>query len=69
MADAPAGHYPILAACIAQNRAPRPDEVDIVALRIIREGLGARDDRPDAALQRLARRAARTALHGSTRTD
>lgn len=57
--------YPILTACIAQDRAPRPDEVDRVARRIRREGLGMAENRDEAAMQRLAVRIARTALSGS----
>jgi len=58
--------YPVLAACIAQDRAPRPDELERVAQRIMREGSvgtpGARLDR------RMATRAARTALIGASKT-
>jgi len=55
--------YPVLAACIAQDRPPRPDELEHVAQRIMREGSvgtsGALLDR------RMAARAARTALIGT----
>lgn len=55
--------YPALAACIAQDRAPRPDELERVAQRIMRESsIGA----PGASLdRRMAARAARTALIGA----
>jgi hypothetical protein len=59
----PPSLYPILAACIAQDRLPRPEEVERVAHRIMREGSiglsGAPLDR------RMAARAARTALIGA----
>ena len=64
MAGAPASRYPILAACIAQDRAPRADELNRVALRIAREGLGAAGDRDEAATRRRAISFARTALLG-----
>ncbi|MGN6817824.1 MAG: hypothetical protein ACTHJR_04050 [Sphingomonas sp.] len=67
MADAP--RYPVLAACIAQDRAPRPDEVDRVARRILREGLGTRTGGDEATAQQLAVRAARTALLGGRATN
>jgi len=55
--------YPALTACIAQDRAPRPDELEQVMQRIMREGSagapGARLDR------RMAARAARAALLGA----
>jgi hypothetical protein len=58
--------YPVLAACIAQDRAPRPDELEQVAQRIMREGSvgtpGAHLDR------RMAAHAARTALIGASKT-
>ncbi|MBW8842446.1 MAG: hypothetical protein JF608_11700 [Sphingomonadales bacterium] len=58
--------YPVIAACIAQDRPPRPDELERVAQRIMREGSagtpGARLDR------RMAARAARTALIGAPKT-
>jgi len=55
--------YPALTACIAQDRAPRPDELEQVAQRIMREGsVGARGTHLD---RRMAARAARTALIGS----
>lgn len=55
--------YPVLAACIAQDRAPRPDELEYVTERIMREGsIGA----PGAHLdRRMAARAARAALVGA----
>jgi hypothetical protein len=55
--------YPVLADCIARDRAPRPDELDHVAQRILREGsVGA----PGAFLNyRMAARAARAALIGA----
>jgi hypothetical protein len=55
--------YPILAACIAQDRLPRPDEVERVALRIMREGSNGAADAP--LDRRMAARAARTALIGA----
>jgi hypothetical protein len=63
MANASFPPYPILAACIAQDRPPRLDEVNRVARRILREGsIGAAVARigPRAAL-----RAARVALAGA----
>lgn len=57
--------YPILTACIAQDRAPRPGEVEQVARRVRREGFTATADRDDPAAQRLAMRIARTALLGN----
>jgi predicted kinase len=40
--------YPVLAACIAQDRAPRHDELEHVAQRILREGsVGTADSRLD----------------------
>ena len=61
----PAFAYPILTACIAQDRAPRPGEVEQVARRVRREGFAATVVRDDAAAQRLAIRIARIALLGS----
>jgi len=61
----PAFAYPILTACIAQDRAPRPGEVEQVARRVRREGFAETAVRDDAAAQRLAIRIARTALLGS----
>jgi hypothetical protein len=56
----------VLAACIAQDRAPRPDELERVAQRIMREGsVGV----PGAILdRRMAARAARIALIGAPKT-
>jgi hypothetical protein len=56
----------VLAACIAQDRAPRPDELERVAQRIMREGsIGM----PDAILDRhMAARAARIAMIGAPKT-
>jgi len=55
--------YPVLADCIARDRAPRPDELEQVAQRIMREGSGgASGTRLD---RRMAARAARTALIGA----
>lgn len=55
--------YPVLAACIAQNRAPRPDELERVAQRIMREGsVGTSGTLLD---RRMAARAARAALIGA----
>jgi hypothetical protein len=58
--------YPVLAACIAHDRAPRPDELEHVAQRIMRKGsvgtAGAGLDR------RMAARAARTALIGAPKS-
>jgi hypothetical protein len=58
--------YPALTACIAQDRAPRPDELEQVAQRIMREGsVGT----PGALLdRRMATRAARTALIGAPKS-
>lgn len=58
--------YPVLAACIAQDRAPRPGELEHVAQRIMREGsVGT----PGALLdRRMATRAARTALIGASKS-
>jgi hypothetical protein len=57
--------YPVLAACIAQDRAPRPDELERVAQRILREGsVGTRGTLLD---RRMAVRAARTALIGASK--
>jgi hypothetical protein len=54
--------YPVLATCIAQDRAPRPDELEQVAQRIMREGSVS----PGALLdRRMAARAARIALIGA----
>jgi acetolactate synthase regulatory subunit len=61
----PAFAYPVLTACIAQDRAPRPGEVEQVARRVRREGFAATAVRDDAAAQRLAIRIARIALLGS----
>jgi len=61
MTDAPALRYPILIACIGQDRAPLPDEIDRVAHRILREGFG---DHDGATAQRLAVGVARLALLG-----
>ncbi|HEX7851373.1 MAG TPA: hypothetical protein VF485_16710 [Sphingomonas sp.] len=59
----PPSLYPILAACIAQDRLPRPDEVERVAHRIMREGsIGLPGVPPD---RRMAARVARTALIGA----
>jgi hypothetical protein len=58
--------YPVLAACIAQDRAPRPDELEHVAQRIMREGsVGTPGARLD---HRMAARAAYTALTGASKT-
>jgi len=55
--------YPVLAACIAQDRAPLPDELEHVAQRIMREGsVGTSGTLLD---RRLAVRAARAALIGA----
>jgi len=55
--------YPVLAACIAQDRGPRPDELEHVTQRIMREGSVGR---PGVRLDhRMAARAARTALIGA----
>jgi hypothetical protein len=57
--------YPVLAACIAQDRAPRPDELERVAQRILREGsVGTHGTLLD---RRMAVRAARTALIGASK--
>jgi hypothetical protein len=57
--------YPVLTACIAQDRAPRPDELERVAQRIMREGsIGT----PGAVLDpRIAARAAGIALIGASK--
>jgi hypothetical protein len=58
--------YPALTACIAQDRAPRPDELERVAQRILREGsVGTPRARLD---RRVALRAAHTALVGTPKT-
>ena len=53
MSSARAFRYPALAACIAQDRQPRPDEIDCVARRVIREWLNASGARDEDALRRL----------------
>lgn len=63
--DSPAFAYPILTACIAQDRAPLPDEIEQVARRVRREGFAATIDRDDPVARRVAIRIARTALLGS----
>jgi hypothetical protein len=62
VSDAPAFRYPILARCIAEDRRPRPDELDHVARRIRREGsIGL----PGPSMKvSAAMNAARTALTG-----
>ena len=55
--------YPILAACIAQDRLPRPDEVERVAHQITREGKNGAAGAP--LDHRMAARAARAALIGA----
>lgn len=59
--------YSALAACIAQDRAPRPDELDRVAARVMQEGFATRVAR-DVVTRRLAIRVARTALLGGGST-
>jgi len=55
--------YPVLAACIAQDRAPRTDELEYVTQRIMREGsVGAPGTHLD---RRMAARVAHTALIGA----
>ena len=55
--------YPVLAACIGQDRAPRPDELEHLTQRIMREGsVGAPGTHLD---RRLAARVAHTALIGA----
>jgi hypothetical protein len=51
--------YPILAACIAQDRLPRPDEVERVAHRIMREGSNGTTGAPLDRRMEHARRAPR----------
>jgi len=55
--------YPVLAACIVQDRAPRPDELEYVTQRILREGsVGAPGTHLD---RRMAAHVAHTALIGA----
>ncbi|MBS0479448.1 MAG: hypothetical protein JSR79_09125 [Proteobacteria bacterium] len=66
MPIAPTTPYPVLAACIGQDRAPRPEEIERVAHRVLREGLSVRRD---AAARNLAVRVARIALFGGRNAD
>jgi drug/metabolite transporter superfamily protein YnfA len=61
----PPRRYPVIVACICEDRLPSPGELKHVASRISREALFGRHSASGFAARRTALRAARAALAGS----